>query len=526
MRVVVASYYDEIFVPIVSDICARSGWTVCDWFSAYASRNPAVSPESSFPGAVVHRPEFAARGLLPPEMNATPEPALDQEILAKMAPYEAMFMRMLDIYDPDGHSFSGRERRFAYFDLLRMALRVVKAHRPGLFIAGTIPHALHDYMLYCVCKTLGIDTLIYRTISVPGYMMLHSSLEEGSARLATAYQTRLSSYDGGPVALPIDFDAYLDRVRRDYAEGEPWYSRLRDRSMLAQRDTLPWLPDPRRMVRKLRSTARLAVNLLRSPRRAYEEQFVRPMTDIMKRRAIPLRDTVTTQHEVSRIFDAGLQTKRRLLAQYRKLERVPDLGANFVYLPLHYQPEASTSPLGGAFLDQLLMIRLLARHLPESWKIYVKEQRSIFDPQLRGHFARDLNYYTEILDVPAATLVPMEIPSFELIDRARAVAIVTGTAGWEAVVRGVPALVFGNAWYKDCEGVFDARSDAGCANAMSEVAGGFRPDLKRVRLFLQAVAEVALHADRDNTYILTDLTPQQSRAATVEHFLREYPLMT
>src|SRR5258706_371971 len=158
MRIVAISYYDEFFVPIVRDICARNGWTVSDWFCGY---EPGARPEITFPNAIVHRSEFAARALLPKEMDTSGIVELDKDILAKMAPYESMFMRMLDIYDPDGHSFSGRERRFAYYDMLRTALHVIRTHRPGLFVSATIPHSLHDYMLYAVCKAHGIDTLVY-----------------------------------------------------------------------------------------------------------------------------------------------------------------------------------------------------------------------------------------------------------------------------------------------------------------------------------------------------------------------------
>jgi hypothetical protein len=517
MRIIVSSYYDEILVPVMQEVCRRQGWSVCDWFCAYPSRDPAVTPELAFPEASIHRPEHAARGLLPPGFDGVPVPALDQALLTRLAPNESMFMSMLDFYDPDGHAFSGRERRTAYYDLLRMALCVVQAHRPGLMVCATIPHSLHDYMLYSVCKAHGVRTLVYQTASVPGYQVLHDSLEEGSERLRADYRERLARHAGGAVPLPAHMEEYLAKARLDYAQGEPWYTRLRDYSLLGGGG-----PGP---LRRLKTAARFALDFARAPARRYREHFVMPMTDFYKRRGVPLKESTTTPYQAARVRASGLAAKRRLLRQYRELQRRPDLQAPFVFVPLHYQPEASTSPLGGAFADQLLMVRLLARYLPAGWRLYVKEHRSTFDPELRGQFARDAAYYDEILEVPSVTLVPMELASFELIDRARAVAAVTGTAGWEAVVRGVPALVFGNAWYKDCEGVFDARTESGCADAFTRITAGFRPDEARVRLFLQSVAEVGLRADRDNTYILTELTQAESRAATIEHFLREYPRM-
>jgi hypothetical protein len=521
MRIVVVSYYDPFFVPIVREICARTGWEVSDWF---ATNDPLVDPRATFPGAQVYRPEVASRGTMPPDARPEEIPQLDQEILSRMAPYEAMFMRMLDIYDPDGRAFSGRERRTAYFDLLRATLHIVRKRKPGLLITGTIPHALHDYMVYAVCKAQGIDTLMYVPFTVPGYLLLYSSMEEGHERLAAVYR-RLLQEDapGQPVELPADLDRYVSGVTKDYSIGEPWYTRLRDHVMVLNRS--PWTA-LRIRVRDLLFDLKFAAAFAAAPRRRYQQHFVQPLPDFFKQRGVRLRDSQTSQFGANRVFIAGMRVKKKLLRQYREFERPPDLTAKFVFVPLHYQPEASTSPLGGAFVDQILMLQLLASHLPGDWRIYVKEHRTTFDPWLRGHFARDLEYYREIMDTPRTAIVPMELSSFDLIDRAQAVATVTGTAGWEAVVRGVPAIIFGNAWYKDCDGVFDGRTGEGCASAVAAIAQGARPGARRVRLFLKAVAEVALRADRDTTEVLTDLTAEQSQRATVEHFLREYPLMT
>jgi hypothetical protein len=48
--------------------------------------------------------------------------------------------------------------------------------------------------------------------------------------------------------------------------------------------------------------------------------------------------------------------------------------------------------------------------------------------------------------------------SFDLIDRSLAVATTGGTAGIEAVARGKPVLLFGDAWYRNCPGVYRVRN--------------------------------------------------------------------
>jgi hypothetical protein len=94
MNLLVASYYDEILVPVVRGICDRNGWDVCDWLVAHPSRNPEISAEKAFPNATIHRPEFASRGVLTSDANFSDWPAIDQSIINRMAVHEHMFMHL------------------------------------------------------------------------------------------------------------------------------------------------------------------------------------------------------------------------------------------------------------------------------------------------------------------------------------------------------------------------------------------------------------------------------------------------
>jgi capsule polysaccharide export protein KpsC/LpsZ len=101
------------------------------------------------------------------------------------------------------------------------------------------------------------------------------------------------------------------------------------------------------------------------------------------------------------------------------------------------------------------MIETLAAALPKDWVIYVKEhptQWLIRGPVYFGYRYR--GYYEKISKLSNVFLVPINTDSFTLIDKSQALATVTGSAGWEAVLRGKPALVFGYPWYRDCQGVF------------------------------------------------------------------------
>jgi len=139
------------------------------------------------------------------------------------------------------------------------------------------------------------------------------------------------------------------------------------------------------------------------------------------------------------------------LAEYENHE--VDLSQRFVYFPLQLQPEMTTSALGGVFKDQALAIEELARILPADVKIYVKE-----NPKQLG-FMRGPLFFHRLNRIPNVEIMPSHANTHALSDSAEFVATITGTVGWEAICKGKPALVFGNAWYKTFPGVVRYRED-------------------------------------------------------------------
>ena len=525
MNLLVISYYDGMLAPMIKRVCEETGWNVTDWFSAHPADDEASSSAKLFPKAVIHLPREASRGIHPKGDPARQQDVvLDEPLLKEYAPLEQMFMRMLDIYDPDGRAFTSRERREAYYCVLQFGLRIIRSRRPDLYVAGTIPHSLHDYLLYWLCRHERIPTLTLIPLTLPGYLIFHRDLENGSPSLRDAYAKALGSHQGDAVQLSKGLEEHYLKLRSSYAVGEPWCTKLRDHSLLTRESNwLTYLPNPfdrnnyaRDILRQLKRGIRALVNP-----RAADLYRTKPLEDFLKEPARRFRDSVTTQQDADRIFKRGVKVKRALLKQYRRLQVVPDLTRPFIFVALHYQPEASTSPVGGVFLDQLLMLRMIARSMPDGWTLYVKEHRTTFDPQLRGHFARDEDYYDQIAELRNTRIVPMAYSSFDLIEKAVAVATVTGTVGWEAVVRGKPVMVFGNAWYKDCHGVWDCRSHERCDSAMRAIETGFSVDQRKVRLFIQTVSNVAVYADRDYDYVLTDLTKERSQEILGDYLIHE-----
>ena len=127
---------------------------------------------------------------------------------------------------------------------------------------------------------------------------------------------------------------------------------------------------------------------------------------------------------------------------------VIDLDSQFVYFPLQLQPELTTSSLGKDYSDQLLAVENLSRILPDECSIYIKE-----NPKQGGQM-RGEQFFNRLFRIKKARLIPSYISTHQLIEKSQFVAVITGTAGWEAICKGKSVVVFGQPWYYSFPGVF------------------------------------------------------------------------
>jgi hypothetical protein len=135
----------------------------------------------------------------------------------------------------------------------------------------------------------------------------------------------------------------------------------------------------------------------------------------------------------------------------RRYPDAADLDRDFIYLPLHLQPELTVDVMGGPFADQALVAEALSRAAPDGWLIYVKE-----NPKQRAD-ARDDLFFRRLRALPNVRLVRSDTDTFALIRACRCVATCTGTAGWEALLMGKPAIAFGKAWWRHLPGAVEWR---------------------------------------------------------------------
>lgn len=122
----------------------------------------------------------------------------------------------------------------------------------------------------------------------------------------------------------------------------------------------------------------------------------------------------------------------------------PDYKEDYVYFPLHFEPEIALSLLSPYYNDQISLAENIAKSLPIDMKLYIKEH-----PMMLGF--RPISTYKRLLKMPNIVLVNPFIRSFDLLKDAKIVTSITGSAGWEALILKKPVITFGHVFFNKLE---------------------------------------------------------------------------
>lgn len=347
------------------------------------------------------------------------------------------------------------ERKRLYHTYLRYWSGVLKRFQPDAIIFPNVPHTCYDFVVYALAQRLKIKTIMIDPTWITDRVTIFTDYKERGGKLA-AEVSALSS-------VSVSLDDLPDDIRRAYE----WQTNNTE-------DATPVF--------------------LHAVKKKYAQGWLRRSFSVLKNL---LRDN--------------------LKREYKRVASPPDFGAPFVYVPLHYQPERTTCPQGGSFVDQVLMIETLAAALPAGWRIFVKEHPTQWLYRgLRFFSYRYKGYYEKIAAIPHTTLVPFDTNHYMLLTNATAVATLTGTAGFEAICRLIPVLVFGYPWYQDFPGLCKVHDVSMCADAFARIKAGQTFTKQTVLAYLKALQNGTFHAYLDwNGKKVSKLSTEENTAAIV-----------
>ena len=408
----------------------------------------------------------------------TPPLPVDASILEALSPYEGIFLGLLGTFqDNTGWEFSYAERKNFYIDILTYWNTVINATGPDLIVFYTWPHTPSCYPLYLIAKHYyKIDILFIDPAPLLGldYHVISNSIENLSnfSSYNNIQDNNFVNPTNENVSLIVN-DMANDNLEPGHITGE--YDVFKHSK-----------PILRRFYNYLKGKIHL-VNLSKAYKHFQNQNFDR------KANKKPYFMPNSRMNLLQKfIFFEKLKFKNRSLKKYYNSKIViPDLNITYIYFSAPYQPEA-TSYLGGEHYENLILaLRVLSYACPKDWVIYYKEHPSTFFDNFRGGLKRNNRFYDQICNLQNIKMVKSDYDQFTLIENSKAVALITGSTAWQAVLRGKPVISFGQSWYSSCKGIMQVSSLKDVKDTLSLINSGFTPERKDVIHYASVIKQVA-----------------------------------
>jgi hypothetical protein len=89
-------------------------------------------------------------------------------------------------------------------------------------------------------------------------------------------------------------------------------------------------------------------------------------------------------------------------------------------------------------------------------------------------------------------------------------------------VRGKPALLFGNSWYRDCRGVFLTHTVESCKEAIQKIQDGFQIDRNELICFAKAVENCSVRGYIDKFYEKMNIVSPEENVENLAKAIHEF----
>lgn len=331
-------------------------------------------------------------------------------------------IKMMDRLDLYG-TFGRLDREVYFHNLCIWALAKLEKERPDALLMVERPHSHAQYLIYEICLFLGVHIAHFIAWAILPLNFLYDKTNGHNVRKSFAT-------DRGAIDI---FDQELDKYVSKLSGLSDKEGKHEPSYMKHQRLRSRWL------VKKKDAVTRGSVLLYREIRHH-------------------LGNKLRRQYNPINPYDMGvwgwskIRSKRqaKLLGSCRKAGVNVEFSNQYVYFPLHFEPERTTNPDGGRFHDHFVVLVALRSILPTNVDILVKEHPSQFFYANKGSRGRSPLFYDLVKNIKGVRFVGTEGDSIDFIRKSVFVATITGSVGLEAALMGKKCLTFGQTWYEGC----------------------------------------------------------------------------
>jgi hypothetical protein len=491
-RALFAHTFLKFWIDVAAKLRDNYDWEICYFVGKGRHKEKALE---LFPHSVFHTKAMLGKCHVPESCKAVVPSPLDKDLLSAMSSHESIFLKMMDKSNYDG-ALTYKQRIATYHFQLMYWKGVLQHFKPDVIVFSIAPHLGYDYVLYGLSRVMRIPTVMFERTSLPGYIYPVTSFEDRSELINREYTEALLKNRNQKISLTPEVASHLEDLLKPYDQAMPFHQKYKlnyyklnhYKKGGALGGTVP-------LYLRIAAGFLIAHLIKKGSSRFLRKRYYK---------------------------NIGHLKKKKLLAYYQKMAKAVDLTVPYVFVALQCEPERQSCPCGGAFTHQYVMIDLLSKVIPREWKIYVKEHPFQFKAYQMAERAKSFEFYDLIASMPNVSLVPLTYTSFELIDRAKASATVSGSVGWESVARGKPTFLFGHSWYKDCKGIFVTHTVEDCKKAIRKIENGYKVNSEEVKCFAQVVANCSVRGYIDRVYSKMNIITPEENVANLAKAIHEF----
>lgn len=410
--------------------------------------------------------------------------SVDGKTMEAMQPYESMTIKMLmRMYEVSFLTYDEAKR--LYLQHLRFWNHMIETHKINYIVITAVPHHTHQYLLYALARIKKITLCVITVCQISLRKIVCDNLDTIGEKITLDYYQKWRGKEN--VVLPDDVEEFYNRKKYNNLSGETCMMTVQEKKAMLQVIKSIFYQDVSRE-RYFKAVKKAIRSILSSEQKVFSKKWKDSIQEVMllHRARKKMRSMVSPDY-----FD--------------KMAVIPDIKKRYIVYFLHYQPEATTMPQAGVFVEQEQAVRILAESLRGTGiELYVKE-----------HFVqqkRDREFYDELAEMEGITLVRSDVGSKEIIMNSLAVATCTGTVTLEAVINGIPAMVFGKVGLDEGPGIYPVASAADCKKVLSEIQEShFCIQQNEVKNYLKAFSDNTFRAFTGNPAKVPDtITLQES----------------
>lgn len=333
-----------------------------------------------------------------------------------------------------GDSFQARSDLFFRYCLFWS--EILHVYKFDAVISQNIAHSAWDLPLEKLCEKRGIPHLIFSDVGQwPRVQFIQESVE-GIGNLSLGLRLKQLCAPRWMPETPDRVVQHLSRLTKSKPIDDPLFNKL--------------LPREGEKFRTGVTSAFLNRGDVRSEIESTSD-FFRVLYKKIRRLLMEPKDVLTgLPLLLSRVRRTRKSMKDELMVCQDLSFSMP-----FVFFPLHFQPEASTSARGRHFVEQREAIALVARSLPSDWRLVVKEHPH----QYRRLYARTNYFWQRVSKIPRVVIVRHDLDSQEILKNSEGIVSISNSSiASEAWALGKRVVILGDSHFREAPGVTTTNS--------------------------------------------------------------------